>query len=363
MKQPFITLGIETSCDETAAAVYHSTQGLLSSTLYSQIELHKKFGGVVPELASRSQLEKINPIVTAALEQAHMTLDDVDVVAVTNKPGLPGSLLVGICFAKAIAWGASRHPSIHPSGALRTSGEEQTHHKKLIGVNHLEGHAFSSFLEHNVPFPHLCLTASGGHTSLYIIKNFGDYEVLGETQDDAAGEAFDKIAKLMNLPYPGGPVIEKLAREVDFQDFFHYPRSKHKTLDFSFSGLKTAVLYDLVKQNAYNLSTKTFLRSDDEQFIKEVASSLLVCMADIFEQKLELALAAHPEIKAITFVGGVACNAYITDRLKTFSTKHNIPFFHPSRKYCTDNAAMIAFVGNYKAQQGHFSDFTLDIGD
>lgn len=336
-----ITLGIETSCDETAAAVYHSTQGLLSSVLYSQIELHKNFGGVVPELASRSQLEKINPIVTNALEKANITLDNIDVVAVTNKPGLPGSLLVGICFAKSIAY---------------------PQNKRLIGINHLEGHAFSASIEHDVPFPHLCLTASGGHTSLYLMKNFGDYEVLGETQDDAAGEAFDKIAKLMHLTYPGGPVIEKLAREVNFQDFFHYPRSKHKTLDFSFSGLKTAVLYDLVKQNAYDLSTKTFLRSEDEQFKKEVASSLLVCIADIFEQKLALALDAHPEIKAITFVGGVACNSYIVERLKKFSASHNIPFFHPSRAFCTDNAAMIAFVGNYKAQQNLFADFTLDIG-
>ena len=340
--QSIITLGIETSCDETAAAVYHSTHGLLSSALYSQIELHKNFGGVVPELASRSQLEKINPIVTQALQRANLTLDDIDVVAVTNKPGLPGSLLVGICFAKALAWAKN---------------------KKLIGINHLEGHAFSACIEHDVPFPHLCLTASGGHTSLYLMKNFGDYEVLGETQDDAAGEAFDKIAKLMNLPYPGGPVIEKLAREVNFQDFYHYPRSKHKTLDFSFSGLKTAVLYDLVKRGGYDLKTKTFLRPNDEQLIKEVASSLLVCIADIFEQKLALALDAHREVKAITFVGGVACNTYITQRLNTFATSQNIPFFHPSRAYCTDNAAMIAFVGNYKAQQGLFADFTLDIGE
>jgi N6-L-threonylcarbamoyladenine synthase len=340
--QSIITLGIETSCDETAAAIYHSTQGLLSSALYSQIELHKNFGGVVPELASRSQLEKINPIVMEALERAGITLDDIDVVAVTNKPGLPGSLLVGICFAKALAWAKN---------------------KKLIGINHLEGHAFSASIEHDVPFPHLCLTASGGHTSLYLMKNFGDYEVLGQTQDDAAGEAFDKIAKLMNLPYPGGPVIEKLAREVNFQDFYHYPRSKHKTLDFSFSGLKTAVLYDLVKRGGYDLKTKTFLRPDDKQLHKEVASSLLVCIADIFEQKLALALNAHPHVKAITFVGGVACNTYITTRLQTFATSHNIPFFHPSRAYCTDNAAMIAFVGNYKAQQGLFADFTLDIGD
>jgi N6-L-threonylcarbamoyladenine synthase len=341
MKMPFITLGIETSCDETAAAVYHSEKGLLSSTLYSQIELHKNFGGVVPELASRSQLEKINPIVNEALAQAHVTLDDIDVIAVTNKPGLPGSLLVGVCFAKSLAWAKD---------------------KKLIGINHIEGHAFSTGIEHTVPFPYICLTASGGHTSLYLMKDFGDYEVLGETQDDAAGEAFDKIAKLMNLPYPGGPVIEKLAREVNFQDFYHYPRSKHKTVDFSFSGLKTAVLYDLVKRGAYDLSTKTFLRPDDEQLKKEVASSLLVCMADIFEQKLQLALEKNPNVKAITFVGGVACNTYITQRLKSFSTQHNnLPFFHPSGAYCTDNAAMIAFVGNYKAQQNIFDDFMLDI--
>src|SRR5438477_4285273 len=340
MKMPFITLGIETSCDETAAAVYHSQKGLLSSTLYSQIELHKNFGGVVPELASRSQLEKINPIVSEALTRAQITLDDIDVIAVTNKPGLPGSLLVGVCFAKSLAWAKN---------------------KKLIGVNHLEGHAFSTGIEHTVPFPYICLTASGGHTSLYLMKDFGDYEILGETQDDAAGEAFDKIAKLMNLPYPGGPVIEKLAREVNFQDFYNYPRSKHKTTDFSFSGLKTAVLYDLVKRGAYDLSTKTFLRPDDEQLKKEVASSLLVCMADIFEQKLKLALQKNPEVKAITFVGGVACNTYITERLKKFSASHHLPFFHPSRAYCTDNAAMIAFVGNYKAQQNLFDDFMLDI--
>ena len=347
MKPVFTTLGIETSCDETAAAVYHSNKGLLSSVLYSQVELHKNFGGVVPELASRSQLEKINSIVTAALQDAQLTLDDVDVIAVTNRPGLPGSLLVGVCFAKAIAWA-------RPTGQRGSS-------KKLIGINHLEGHAFSAAIEHTIPFPYLCLTASGGHTSIYLIKDFGDYEVLGQTQDDAAGEAFDKIAKLMHLPYPGGPVIEKLAREVDFQDFYRYPRSKHKTIDFSFSGLKTAVLYDLIKRNAYDLTTKTFLRPDDQQLKKEVASSLLVCMADIFEQKLELALAAHPSVKAITFVGGVACNNYIVGRLKAFASSHSLPFFHPSRAYCTDNAAMIAFVGNYKAEQGLFDDLMLDI--
>ncbi len=165
----------------------------------------------------------------------------------------------------------------------------------------------------------------------------------------------------MNLPYPGGPVIEALAREVNFEDFYPYPRSKHKTLDFSFSGLKTAVLYDLVRRDAYDLKTKTFLRPDDEHLKKEVASSLLVCMADIFEQKIVLALQSYPEIKAVTFVGGVACNKYIVQRLQKCAMAHNLPFFHPSRAYCTDNAAMIAFVGNYKAEQGLFDDLMLDI--
>ena len=339
MSKPIITLGIETSCDETAAAVYHSERGILSNAIFSQTELHKLFGGVVPELASRSQLEKITPIVRAGLESAHIDFDMVDVVAVTNKPGLPGSLLVGVCFAKVIAWAKN---------------------KKLIGVNHLEGHAFSAFLEHKIPFEHLCLTASGGHTSLYRMKDFGDYEVLGVTCDDAAGEAFDKIAKLLELPYPGGPVIEKLAREVNFEDFFHYTRPSPHTLDFSFSGLKTAVLYDLVKRNAYDMQTKT-LMNKDVVLKQQVASSLLVCIADVFEQKLALALKQHPTMKAVTFVGGVACNKYIRERLHTFCSRKNIPFFVPSFQYCTDNAAMIAFVGNYKAQRGEFSDWSLDI--
>ncbi len=335
-----LTLGIETSCDETGAAVYHSTEGILSNALFSQINLHKKFGGVVPELASRSQLEKIAPIIEEALGRAHVTLDEIDTIAVTHTPGLPGSLLVGTCFAKALAW---------------------SKHKKLVGVNHLEGHIFSACIENNVPFDHLCLTASGGHTSLYIVKNYGSYELLGETQDDAAGEAFDKIAKLMNLPYPGGPVIEKLADEAQFTDYYAYPRGKPHSLMFSFSGLKTAVLYDLIKKGAYDLGTKTFLAPHNTELQKKVASSFLVCIADIFEQKLAYVLSLNPHVKAITFVGGVACNTYISTRLKNFAQKNGLPFFTPSRQYCTDNGAMIAFVGNYKAQQNIFSDFTLDI--
>ncbi|HXW86369.1 MAG TPA: tRNA (adenosine(37)-N6)-threonylcarbamoyltransferase complex transferase subunit TsaD [Candidatus Bathyarchaeia archaeon] len=336
----YYILGIETSCDETGIAVYHTQRGIISQALYSQIDLHALYGGVIPEIASRTQLEKIGPLCTYALQQGSISLDDIDVIAVTNKPGLPGSLLVGVCFAKAVAWAKK---------------------KPIIGVNHLEGHIFSSFLEHDVPFPHLCLTASGGHTSLYLVRDFGIFDLIGQTSDDAAGELFDKIAKLMHLPYPGGPVMEKAARTVQFQDFFQYPRATAATLDFSFSGLKTAVLYDLVKRHAYDLKQKTFLKKNDTHFIAQVASSLHVCVADIFEQKLTDAYALFPEIKAVTFVGGVACNAYISSRLQEWASRRQCAFFSPSAKYCTDNGAMIAFVAGYKALRGHFDSFDMDI--
>jgi N6-L-threonylcarbamoyladenine synthase len=335
-----ITLGIESSCDETAAAVYSSARGILANTLFSQVKLHEQYGGVVPEVASRAQIEKINPTVQQALEAAHVTLRDIDVIAVTNTPGLAGSLLVGVCFAKSLAYASG---------------------KKIIGINHLEGHAFSPLIENKVPFPHLCITASGGHTALYLIRGLGDYSVLGQTLDDAAGEAFDKVAKLLNLPYPGGPIIEKLASQVGFKDFFHYPRLKDKTLNFSFSGLKTAVLYDLVKKGAYDLERKQFTALGNTALKQEVASSLLVCMTDIFEQKLKHALKLYPEVQAITFAGGVACNRYIQNRLTLLAQHYTVPYFTPSPVYCTDNGAMIAFVGNYKAEQGLFSDMTLDI--
>lgn len=332
-------LGIETSCDETAAAVYTTTGGVLSNELFSQIKLHADYGGVVPEIASRSHLEKIRPIISTALNKAQISLDNITAVAVTYTPGLPGSLLVGLNFAKAVAWSTE---------------------KKLIGVNHLEGHIFSASIEHTIPFPFACITVSGGHTACYLVEDYGRYTLLGQTLDDAAGEAFDKIAKLMQLPYPGGPEIESLAQEVHFQDFFHYPRSTPHSLNFSFSGLKTAVLYDLVKRGAYDMQAKRFLKEHDHELKAQVSSSLLVCITDIFEQKLTSVLNQH-DVKAIAFVGGVACNKYIRARLTAFSQRHKKPFFVPSPAYCTDNGAMIAFVGQYKAQQGKWSDFTLDI--
>jgi len=333
-------LGIETSCDETAAAVYCSQKGILSSVLFSQVDLHKAFGGVIPEIASRSHLEKIPLIINKALKEAGHTIESIDSIAVTNKPGLPGSLHIGVAYAKSIAYAAN---------------------KKLIGVNHLEGHAFSPFLEFDVPFPHICITASGGHTSMYLVHDFGEYETIGTTADDAAGEAFDKIAKMIDLPYPGGPEIEKMAKLVDFKDFFFYPRGKEKNLNFSFSGLKTAVLYDLIKKNAFDLKTKTFLKKDDELLKKQVSSSLLVCIADIFEEKLSYAIKKYPRIKALTFVGGVACNKYIRSKLQKLASQHNLNLYIPKPAYCTDNAAMIALVGNYKAQKGQYYELDLDI--
>ncbi len=334
-----LILAIETSCDETAASVFSSEKGVLSNVLHSQISLHKQFGGVVPELASRSHIEKIGPIVQEALQKAGVTLDDITAFAVTNKPGLPGSLMIGTCFAKALA------------GATG---------KKIIPINHLEGHAFSANIEHNIPFPFLCITASGGHTSMYYITGFGEYTTIATTTDDAAGEAFDKIAKLLGIGYPGGPLVEKRAASLNFEDFYNYPRGKNTTLDFSFSGLKTAVLYDMVKRGAYDLQAKKLL-DDSEELKNKVSSSLQVCIANIFVQKVIMAFKEYPQSKALAFVGGVACNKYIRAQLLTATQRLSIPFFVPHPQYCTDNAAMIAFVANYKLAQGQEGSLTFDI--
>ncbi|MBP6869366.1 tRNA (adenosine(37)-N6)-threonylcarbamoyltransferase complex transferase subunit TsaD [Candidatus Babeliales bacterium] len=335
-----IILGIESSCDETSAAVYDTQLGLRSNELYSQVDLHAWHGGVIPELSSRLHMEKISVIVKKSLDEAKLTLADIDVIAVTSKPGLPGALMIGVSYAKGLAFAGD---------------------KKLIGINHLEGHVFSACIQNNIPFPFICLTVSGGHTSMYYVTGFGQFALIGHTIDDAAGEAFDKIAKMMNLPYPGGPVIEKLAEQVNFQDFFHYTRGSMLGTNFSFSGLKTSVLYDLVKRGAYDLQAKKFLKDDDLEFKQQVASSLLVCVGDIFEKKLTEALKLYPEIKAISFVGGVACNKYLRRKLQIFADRRNIQLFYPSPKLCTDNAGMIAFVGSYKAAQNQFDGLDLSI--
>ncbi len=334
-------LAIESSCDETSAAIYDTQKGLLSNIVYSQTseELHTKFGGVVPELASRSHIEKIDSVVAQALETAQTSLEGVTTIGVTSKPGLPGSLLVGTCFAKGLA------------GTLN---------KKIIAIDHLEGHVFSACIENTIPFPFLCITASGGHTSTYLVEDYGVYKLIGTTQDDAAGEAFDKISKLLGLGYPGGPLIEKRASLMNFVDFFTYPRGNPTLLDFSFSGLKTAVLYDMVKRGAYDLKTKTLLDTSDD-FKNKVSSSLQVAISDIFRHKVTASLKLYPHVRALTFVGGVACNKYIRTQLKNLAESRNLEFFVPSPLLCTDNAGMIAFVTHYKAQQEAFSDLSFTI--
>lgn len=343
-----IILGIETSCDETAAAVYNSSsKKILSNAVFTQIKLHEIYGGVVPEIASRSHLDKIDIIVESALKNANKTLDEIDSIAVTSKPGLVGSLLVGLCFGKSLAFAKN---------------------KKLIGVNHLEAHIFSSFIKKNnsindVPFPHICLSASGGSTVLYYVKGFGDYEIIGQTIDDAAGEAFDKVAKMIGFGYPGGSKIERAAKEVNFYDFYNYTRTKNlkTSLNLTFSGLKTAVMYDLVKKGTYNLHAGPIWNKVTSDLQNKVSSSLLVCIADIFQAKIELAMKKYPEIKTVTFVGGVACNNYISNRLNIIVSKHNKQFISPVCKFCGDNASMIAFVGSYKEAQGKLDDLSLDV--
>lgn len=336
----YIVLGIESSCDETGAAIFSAQHGLLSNELYSQIQQHAHTGGVIPEHASREHMDKIITIVDSALAKAEKTIEDVDAIAVTHKPGLPGALIVGVSYAKALAFAAN---------------------KPIIGIDHLQGHIFSACIENTVTFPFAALTVSGGHSAIYVAHSYDHYELLGSTLDDAAGEAFDKVAKLMNLPYPGGPVIEKLAQEVQFQDFFHFPRGNLKNFNFSFSGLKTAILYHLIKHEAYDPTTKQFLKNDDILFKQQVASSLLVCIGDIFEEKLQKLIQTYPNISSLCFVGGVACNKYLRNRLQTVFEQNNKKLFFPSFKLCTDNAGMIAFIGYHKAQKSEFDNLSLKI--
>jgi len=344
-----LILGIESSCDETAAAVYDSSRRrLLSSSIFSQISLHEKYGGVVPEIASRSHLKKIGIIVDQALDEASVSIEKVDAVAVTSKPGLAGALLIGLSFAKGLAW---------------------ANKKKIIGIDHLEAHIFSTFfnddgtVRSDIAFPHLCLLVSGGHTALYLVKNFGKYELIGETLDDAAGEAFDKVAKLLDLGYPGGPPIERFAERANFEDFFSYPRTKklNKILDFSFSGIKTAVLYDLVNRGAYSLESGLIKEKMSVELAEQVASSFLVCVADVLEAKVRLALKKYREITGVTFSGGVACNSFLRKRLKNLCEDEKRFFVVPHKKFCGDNAAMVALVGGYKYEARMFDDISLDV--
>jgi N6-L-threonylcarbamoyladenine synthase len=307
-----LTLGIESSCDETAAAVVEDGRKVLSSVVASQVELHSPYGGVVPELASRNHVLKILPVVEGALKDAGVTLDGIDGMAVTAGPGLMGSLLVGVMFAKALSM----------SRGL-----------PLVGVNHLEGHLAAVRLEpENPDFPFVGLVVSGGHTSIYLVEDQGVYKLMGRTRDDAAGEAFDKVAKLLGLGYPGGPVIDRLSKEGDPRAF-KLPRAMPKRLEFSFSGLKTSVV-NIVRAEGVPSGRR----------LNDLVASFQEAVADSLASKLMLA-ANKAGVDGVAVAGGVACNSRIRQVIKERADSEGIRAYFAAPNNCTDNAAMIAAAG------------------
>lgn len=326
-----LILGIDTSCDDTSAAVVADGTRILSSVVSSQSDIHGKYGGIVPELASRRHIEMIWPVVHEALTGAALTLDGVDAIAVCRGPGLIGSLLVGCGFTKAVAY------------AVR---------KPLVAVNHLEGHIFSVFLEEKGPeFPFLSLVVSGGHTSLYLIRGFGQYEELGRTRDDAAGEAYDKVSKLLGLGYPGGPVIDKLAAEGD-PKAFDFPRAYlPESLDFSFSGLKTAVR---------NMAAKNLGKAENhDQMIRDIAASFQAAVTDVLVRKVERAI-AEKGIRRVSLAGGVSANKNLRLKMQVMASERDAALFLPSPALCTDNAAMIAAAGYHHCLAGDIAGRDLN---
>ena len=325
-----LILAIESSCDETAAAVVRNGREILSNVIYSQIALHTQFGGVVPEIASRKHIEKINQVIEQALQDADVTLQEIDAIAVTYGPGLVGALLVGVAEAKAISF-ATGIP--------------------LVGVHHISGHISANYIEHpDLEPPFVCLVASGGHSHLVVVKDYGEYEIIGRTRDDAAGEAFDKVARAIGLGYPGGPKIDKLAKEGN-PEAIHFPRAKvaENEYDFSFSGLKSAVLNYL---NSCQMKGEEVNRAD-------VAASFQKSVTDVLVEHSLHAVKAFGFHK-FAIAGGVASNSSLRAAFETECAKREIEFYHPSPIYCTDNAAMIGVAGYYEYKKGVRHGFDLN---
>ena len=326
MQDPIYILGIESSCDDTSAAV-SCNQTILSNVVANQ-DIHKQYGGVVPELASRDHQKNIVPVINEALAKAGIDLTPINAIAFTRGPGLMGSLLVGTSLAKSLAL------------ALNIP---------LIEVNHMQAHILAHFcLPGTVPsFPFLCLTVSGGHTQLVKVTDYLSFELLGQTQDDAVGEAFDKAAKILGLPYPGGPLIDKYAKQGDAKKY-KFPISNMHGLDYSFSGIKTSFLYFIQEQTKHN---KNFI----EENLSDICASYQACLADILFKKL-LAAAEQQQIKTIAIAGGVSANSLLRQRLMNLQEEKNYKIFIPPFEYCTDNAAMIAVTGYFKYLKKEFCD-------
>ena len=317
-----LVLAIESSCDETAASVVKNGRTILSNIISSQIELHKLYGGVVPEIASRKHIEKINQVIEEALKEADVTLDDLDAIGVTYGPGLVGALLVGVAEAKAISF-AKDIP--------------------LVGVHHIEGHISANYIEHpDLEPPFLCLVVSGGHTHLVIVKDYGTFEILGRTRDDAAGEAFDKVARAIGLGYPGGPKIDRLSKEGNAYAF-DFPKAKvdEAPYDFSFSGVKSAVLNHLNKCKMQG----------EEIVAAEVAASFQRCVVEVLVEHA-IAAAKDHKIDKLAIAGGVASNSGLRTAMEEACRNNKIQFYHPSPIFCTDNAAMIGGAAYYEYQKG-----------
>jgi N6-L-threonylcarbamoyladenine synthase len=334
-----LVLGIETSCDETAAAVVRDGNVIVSSVIASQIEMHRPFGGVVPELASREHLAKIEPIVDEAIAEANISLGDIDAIAVTQGPGLVGSLLVGVCYAKALAY------------ALEIP---------LVAVNHIEGHVYSVIFENPaIEYPALALIVSGGHTNLFFVPEPGQYKVVSRTRDDAAGEAFDKVAKMLGLEYPGGPVIERVARDGDPSSIkFTRPKISDGRPDFSFSGLKTAVAKYLREHRVDPVREGAKASAAISDLAASFQASVVGALIDTTKKQAAL-LGARTLIVA----GGVASNASLREAAQTAARRLGIPVYFPSRHLSTDNAAMIAAAGFFHLKRGERSgmDVTADV--
>lgn len=340
-------LAIETSCDETAAAVATDAGEILSNVVASQIADHAAFGGVVPEIASRRHIELIDPVVTQAMDEAGLEYQDLGGIAVTQGPGLVGALLVGISFAKALAYGL---------------------HIPLCGINHLEGHLCAAQIGHAVTYPHIGMVVSGGHTSLYLVRSPSEITQIGQTLDDAAGEAFDKVAKLLGLGYPGGVIIEKISRGIDPHGIdLPRPMMNDDSYDFSFSGLKTAVLNRVIKQEIFPEIDLRFSGLPEEKkpvpgkedLICTIASAFQEAVVDVLVTKAIKAVKDHG-MNLLVVSGGVASNTALRSRLATCTEEEGIALIIPERKYCTDNAAMIAIASIRYFKDGLYSSLDMN---
>lgn len=338
-------LGIDTSCDETAAAVVADGRAVLSNVVASQVEVHQEYGGIVPELASRKHIEAINYIVSRALAAADVTFKDLEAIAVTNRPGLIGALLVGVAAAKSLAY---------------------CHNLPLLGINHIEGHIYANFMVHDhLAFPHICLTVSGGHTLLVEVHEGWQYRVLGSTQDDAAGEVYDKVAKYLGLGFPGGKVIDDLAQKGD-PTAIKFPRPLRSSGDyqFSFSGIKTSVRYFVEKARRAGVLVEdgqadVMDMSPDKVTIEDIAASFQAAVVDVLVYK-SVRAAKSTGASAITLTGGVAANSQLRASLKTAAAEIGAEVYYPPMSLCTDNGAMIAGIAYQKYQQGMRNGLALN---